>query len=175
MKKAEEWRKVKGFDPNYEVSNLGRVRTLPHKITRCNGRVQTIKERILKQSCDEWGYPQVVIKRKTTKVHRLVALAFLGERKDGMEIRHLDGNPKNNTVQNLKYGTHQENVLDGYSYRGAIRKDQKLSLKSATEIALLITNGVPNVEIAKRFNVSQQTICDIKHGRVYKGVMQNGQ
>lgn len=167
----EVWRKVDGFDQFYEVSNAGRVRTVEHKITRCNGRVQTINGRILKQSNDEYGYPQVGIRGKTVKVHRLVALAFLGKRENGMEIRHLDGNPSNNTVQNLEYGTHQENMLDCYKYRGCIKRGQRLSRSMATNIARMIRDGVPSVTIAEKYKVSQQTVCDIKHGRIYKGVM----
>ena len=163
----EEWRGVGIFSKFYEVSNKGRVRTIAHKVIRKNGRPHTVKERILKQPCDEWGYPMVKIGGHTVKVHRLVANAFLGKKEDGMEIRHLDGNPKNNNVTNLKYGTHSENMRDAYSYRGCIMRNQKLSPDKASEIKRRLSNGERGLDLANEFCVSPQTICDIKHKRIY--------
>lgn len=55
-------------------------------------------------------------------VHQLVAESFLGERPDGADVRHLNGNPADNRVENLTYGTRSENVLDSVrhgTYRNA--------------------------------------------------------
>ena len=167
---VEEWRKIPGFSENYEVSNLGRVKTVEHTLIRSNGRRQRIQERILSLSQDEWGYLMCRVDGKTRRVHRLVALAFIGEKPEGHEIRHIDGNPKNNNVSNLRYGTHSENVLDGYSYRGSVKRCQKLSISEAAMIKQLIKCGMANRRISELFSVSEQTICDIKKGRIYKGV-----
>lgn len=168
--REEEWRFIPGFSKHYMVSNFGRVKSLKRIIERRNGRKQTIKERILLQYPDEWGYPQVGINKTTVKVHRLVALAFLGERKEKDVIRHKDGNPQNCALWNLEYGTASQNMLDCYRYRGNLRKGQKLSVKSAEEIKEKIKDGDRGVDIAKKYGVSQQTICDIKHGRIYKHI-----
>lgn len=168
--REEEWRFVPGFNEHYMVSNFGRVKSLKRTIKRCNRRRQLINERILLQSPDEWGYPQVGINGNTVKVHRLLALAFLGQRKEGDVIRHKDGNPKNCVLWNIEYGTASQNVLDCYRYRGNLRKNQKLSIRSAEEIKKRIKNGDRSVDIAKMYGVSQQTICDIKHSRIYKHV-----
>ena len=103
-------------------------------------------------------------------MHRLLALAFLGQRKEGAVIRHKDGNPKNCVLWNIEYGTASQNALDCYRYRGNLRKNQKLSIRSAEEIKKRIKNGDRSVDIAKMYGVSQQTICDIKHNRIYKHV-----
>ncbi len=166
----ERWKKIPGFDQNYEVSNMGRVKTLEHTIIRNNGRPQHIRERILKQSLDECGYPQVRLKGKTAKVHRLIGIAFMGERKEGDVIRHLDGNPQNNNIRNLKYGTPSENLEDCYRYNGYLKKDQKLSREKAREIKEMIYQNIPNRSIAKKYGVSEQSICDIKHNRIYSEV-----
>lgn len=167
QREQEEWRCIPS-EPGYAVSSAGRVKSNARTISRRNGRAQTIRERILKQSLDEWGYPQVRLNGHTYKVHRLVAMMFLPERPEGYVVRHLDGNPANNSVENLKLGTNSENVLDGYNYRGYIRDGQKLSLDSVVEIKKLFGMMIPSREIAMRFGVSEQTICDIKHGRIYK-------
>lgn len=156
---------------HYQVSNRGRVRSLARVIRRNNGRQQTIRERILKQSLDEWGYPMVRLYGKTYKVHRLVAAAFILGRKPGEVIRHMDGNPKNNHVSNLAYGTTSENILDCYDYRGCIRKRQKLTEQDASQIKSKLANGIEGKAIAKEYGVSPQTICDIKHNRIYKRVV----
>lgn len=105
---AEEWREVPGW-PGYEVSSWGRV-----KSWRRHGVVPP--PRILTPTLNPAGYYFVGLyrdgKRKVWTVHRLVALCFQGPRPDGMETRHLDGNPLNNHPWNLKYGTSSENNRD---------------------------------------------------------------
>lgn len=165
----EKWAVVPGH-PGYQVSNMGHVKSCARVIVRNNGRRQTIKERILKPSNDEWGYPMVRIDRKTYKIHRIVALVFLPDRPPNTEIRHLDGNPQNNIVSNLAYGSHSENVLDGYAYRGKIKAKQKLSLSDVKAIKSELMCGSPGRELAGKYNISEQTICDIKHNRIYAHV-----
>lgn len=168
MTESEIWRFIPGFSKNYMVSNLGKVKSLHRVIMRSDGKPHTVRERILKSTQDEWGYPQVRLDSRTIKVHRLVALAFLGERPVSYEIRHLDGDPTNNRLENLKYGTHSQNVLDEYRYRGYVRKDQKLSPGHAEEIRQLLASGVRSCDIAAQYGVSKQTICDIRHSRLYR-------
>jgi hypothetical protein len=125
----------------------------------------------LKTPEDEWGYPMVGVDGKTIKVHRLIALAFLGPRPfPSAVVRHLDGNPKNNSARNLAYGSASENVLDGYAYRGSIRRGQKLTEQDAAEIKKMLAKGTRSRDLAKEYGVSEQSICDIKHGRIYRRV-----
>ena len=165
----EEWRDIPG-EPGYQVSSNGRVKSCRRTIVRKNGRKQTIRERILKPSPDEWGYAMVGVNRKTYKIHRLVSLSFMPQKKAGQEIRHLDGDPANNNLINLAYGSHSENVLDCYDYRGKVRNRQKLTENSAALIKSEISAGRKSRDIAKEYGVSEQTICDIKHGRIYARV-----
>ena len=85
------------------------------------------------------------------------------------EIRHLDGNPQNNNVENLAYGSASENIQDMYRYRGAVRAGQKLTPAVAEDIRMGIASDAPNKTLAETYGVSQQTICDIKHKRIYAG------
>lgn len=110
----EQWKDIYGYEGLYQVSNLGRVRSLPR-----NGTVNDIK--ILKQKRDN-GYLRISLKKngflKTFSVHRLVAQAFLPN--DDLfktQINHKDENKENNNVKNLEwcdaaynnnYGTHQQ-------------------------------------------------------------------
>lgn len=112
MAEVEEWRAVVGWEGLYEVSSLGRVRSLPRQTSHgiVGGRVLKPSPNKRRNNYLQVGLSNVT--RRTAKVHVLVAAAFHGERPDGMEIRHLDGDPANNAASNLRYGTKSENMLD---------------------------------------------------------------
>lgn len=101
---SEEWRAV-SIAPEYEVSSLGRVKS--HK-----GRAP----RILRPCINPLGYHNHTLYtadgRIFTTAHVLVMTEFVGPRPEGMDIRHIDGDPGNNALSNLAYGTHSENMRD---------------------------------------------------------------
>ena len=108
---SETWKPVSGDQPGYEVSNLGRVRSLSRTIVERGGRERKIPGTVLTPFRLSKGYLGVTIGGRTKKVHRLVAAAFIGNA-PGKQVRHLDGNPHNNCVENLEYGTNSENQRD---------------------------------------------------------------
>jgi len=107
-----EWRPVPGF-PNYLVSSDGKVLSLKRR-----GAPGGIRKTFDHGS----GHLHVVLlngshnDRHGFMVHHLVLEAFVGPRPQGMECRHLDGNPANNVVSNLAWGTRSENQLDRVSH-----------------------------------------------------------
>lgn len=105
MGKIEEWRPVVGYEGLYEVSDWGRVRSLPRKWA---------KGGMLKPTPNKLGYLQVYLykngKKETRKVHILVMLAFVDRCPDGCEVDHIDWNPKNNRLDNLRYIPAKENA-----------------------------------------------------------------
>jgi len=113
---GESWRPVPTYEGLYEVSDVGRVYALP-RLAR-DGR--QIRGKFLKpDSSDPRGYLRVglVNSRASTKqrkfgVHRLVLWAFTGENPPELDTRHLDGNPRNNSRDNLAFGTAGENAQD---------------------------------------------------------------
>lgn len=112
----EEWRPVVGYEGRYEVSNHGRVRSLDRTIQCKDGRTQRWKGGIKKLCKNHSGYPTVGLqrdgKKRTEYVHRLVLEAFTGPCPEGMLARHLDDNPENNNIDNLKWGSPRDNQLD---------------------------------------------------------------
>lgn len=104
---GESWLPIPGYEGCYEVSNLGRVRSLPRNTTF---------GRILAQDILHAGHRRVTLyrdgRRSRIFVHRLVLLAFVGPCPEGMECRHLNGDSADNRLANLTYGTRSENTLD---------------------------------------------------------------
>lgn len=111
----ETWLPVPGFEEFYEVSSAGRIRSLDRIVTQKNGMKRNKRGRLMKTP-PSGGYPQVNLcdgaQQVNTRVHRIVAAAFLGPRPEGMEVRHLNGDPTDNAVANLAYGTSSENNYD---------------------------------------------------------------
>ena len=112
---GEEWRPVKDFEL-YEVSNYGRVkRPLQERCYRDGGYPVLFAEKLLSPGYTKGGYAYVMFsifgRTKTFLVHRLVADAFElpYESPDQTEVHHIDGNPRNNRLENLKRCTPYEN------------------------------------------------------------------
>lgn len=109
---AVRWRSVAGYEGIYEVSSDGRVRSL-RRMDRVGRRVGG---RELSIHTHPSGHQMVKLSKngiyKQAKVHRLVLIAFAGPPPDGCEALHNDGDPANNRVENLRWGTRSENVRD---------------------------------------------------------------
>ena len=103
---SEVWKDIEGYEGIYEVSDLGRVRSLPRMLTDSKGRRHPVPMKILKMH-DRKGYDSVTLQdmgRKTImSVHRLVAMAFIPNPDNLPVINHRDENPKNNQVSNLEW------------------------------------------------------------------------
>lgn len=113
---GEEWRPVVGYEGIYEVSSLGRVKSLARTFAHPHGP-KRIKARILKLILVKRGYYRVSLcgkgERQPSLVHQLVAEAFHGPKPTpAHEVCHNDGRPGNNAASNLRWDTHSENIRD---------------------------------------------------------------
>ena len=106
---TEQWKPVVGLEGKYEVSNLGRIKSLNYRSVK--GVEKILKPFIDKKNYRYHKYTLVynnsVIKARL--VHWLVMEAFVGPR-NGMFIDHIDGNGSNNKLSNLRYCTHRQNL-----------------------------------------------------------------
>jgi len=109
----EIWKDIPGYEGKYQVSNLGNIRSLNYRGTG--------KKRLLGQ-WENFGYKITHLSRDgrtiTIGVHRLVALAFIDNPNQKAEINHLDGDKKNNIVDNLEWVTRGENQKHKYRMLG---------------------------------------------------------
>lgn len=107
---TEEWRDIPGYEDMYQVSDLGRVRSLD-RVVKHPIADNTLKGKVLKQVPNPAGYLKVNLCGKTYEVARLVMLSFVGPRPNGLVIRHGPAGKQNNSAANLCYGTQRENTL----------------------------------------------------------------
>lgn len=118
----EVWKDIKNYEGCYQISNLGRVRSLTRKVKTFNG-VRTSKGQLLKPLKTNTGYYRVDLKQnqkdKYMSIHRLVAEAFIPNPNNYPCVNHKDNNPQNNCVDNLEWCTQSYNVKYAYKYGNA--------------------------------------------------------
>jgi hypothetical protein len=168
---AEIWKDIPGYEGRYQASTEGHIRSVDRVIDMYSpliGRVvkRPIKGRVLRPGRNNSGHYSVTLGHGAhgSLVHYLVLKTFVGERPDGMDIRHLNGNPCDNRLCNLAYGTRTENILDVYRVG---KRWRKLSLDDAKRIKQLLRAGLSETQIAIMFDCSLSAISNIKRGRTY--------
>ena len=114
---SERWVPLPGYVGSYEVSDMGNVRSLDRSYIDTTGRHYFLKGApLVARDEPKTGYRIVKLsksgKQKTLRIHRLVMLAFSGQPPEGQEVCHNDGDPTNNELTNLRYGTRSANMYD---------------------------------------------------------------
>lgn len=110
---GEVWKPIKNYEGLYEISNIGRVRSLDRKITDKNGKIKYFKGKVLKARKNKNGYFIISLckdgKYETLQISRLVASAFIPNPNNKPCVDHIDTNRENNEVSNLRWVTYKEN------------------------------------------------------------------
>lgn len=114
----EIWKDIKGYEGLYQVSNLGRIKSLQRITVGKKYGIHKLKEKILKEG--KCGKYNIVIlrkngKNKTLYVHRLVAKTFINNSNNYPEINHKDGNTTNNNKENLEWCNRSYNIKHSYT------------------------------------------------------------
>lgn len=186
---TERWLPIPGFEGRYEASDAGRVRSLerycPSGLGGRNRRL--LPACVLKQQHRQRAYRHhgdsrycIVYLRQVGCgnaggvpyfVHQLVLRAFVGPPPDGHETRHLDGNPGNNRLENLTWGTPTENSADmsrlGTQPRGEKNGAAKLSETQVHQIRKMRAAKISGYEIAEQFGVTAALVYAIEHRKTW--------
>ena len=179
----EEWRDIKGYEGYYQISNMGRVKSLNYR--------RTGKEGILKAGDNGHGYLFVVLckdgKDNTCRINRLVAQAFIPNPDNLPEVNHKDENKKNNCVENLEWCSKSYNINYGTGIKRRAEKlrgrnhskehNKKIAEKhrnkpkrgkpviGINKISGLILEFPSAHEASRQLGISQGSICDCLKGR----------
>lgn len=159
-----KWKQIPGEKSGYEVSITGEVRSYRTR------QGHPANEPRLLTPVPIAGYMHVSLGRgKLFKVHRLVMRAFVGPCPVNQQVRHVDGNKKNNNLDNLKYGTAAQNYADRVrhgTYNDGERNGRaKLSVDDVNEIRI---SNLTTKELAAKFGVSLVSISSILSGKTWK-------
>jgi len=174
MKSNKEiWKDIPNY-PRYQASTSGRIRS-----NYVQGPGTTIGPwHVLKNSPMSTGYLRVSIcaegKNHTHTVHRLVLITFRGLPRLGQVTRHLDGDPINNILSNLKWGTYRQNSQDrdrhGKTSRGEMSTQAKLKEADVIRIRKLLAAGQTQAQIGRLFGINRRSIGRILHGETWKHI-----
>lgn len=161
----EEWRDITDYEGVYQISNLGRARSLD----RPSGAYR--KGRVLRAATSKLGYKYIILCRggfrKLAKLHRLVAAAWHGPCPKGKECAHLDGSKDNNVPENLKWVSHKENMehtaIHGVNrvFIGVANKMAKITEADVLEIRQRWLDGESHRDIARHYSIGKSSVCNI--------------
>ena len=158
----EIWKKIDNYD-NYEVSTLGRVRSIDTTIVRSNGRPMIIKGKILRPYKDNKGYLHVSLYndkgRRRNQVHRLVAKAFIPNPDNLLQVNHIDENKQNNCIDNLEWCTNNYNTNYG-------NRNQNLSksLKNNSKVSKVILQYDKDGNLVKEWPSMNEITRELGYG-----------
>ena len=165
----EIWKDIEGYEGLYQISSLGKVKSLPKITFNAKGQYKT-KERILKYGKNQYGYFQISLwkdgKRKNKPIHKLIATMFIPNPKKYKIINHIDGNKQNNNIQNLEWCTQKHNVKE--AYRLGLTSKRYKSVNQYDLHNNFIKTWKSIAEINKKLKIDESSIVRCCKGRQNK-------
>jgi len=182
----ELWCDIKGYEAIYQISNLGRIKSLKRSFVKRmrNGEPKTVfmPETIRSTRYTKAGYNKISLwnngKAKHLLIHRLVGeyFVFNPDPINFKQIGHIDNNPSNPRWDNLKWGTQKMNIQYavecGRWHTGNKNHKTKLKESDIPVIRKLISENVTSRNIGKQFNVGHAAILSIKNNNTWKHIKQ---
>lgn len=174
---AETWKAVLGFSDYYEVSDLGRVRSIDREVIQISPWGAPMRRRlrgkILAPGLDREGYLLVNLSfrngQHTRKVAHLVLEAFVGECPAGLQGCHNDGIRVNNRLENLRWDTPLGNEADklkhGTRVYGERQGRARLTRQQIQEIR---SSRLPGIEIDKAYEISPSHVSNIRNRKTWR-------
>lgn len=174
----EKWRDIPGYEGLYQVSSLGRIRSLARVVIYKNRAARTHKiPTTIRKTPLVTGYPSIFLSHEGKKVffyvHHLVAAAFIGARPDGMEVAHGDGDKENCAAKNLRYATPLDNDADKITHGtrpdGERNGNAKLTAMQVLEIRRRATERL--CDLAREYGVGPNAISKVIKGERWRSLL----
>lgn len=151
----------------YAATEKGYVISFHHKTPK-----------IIKGKIGRDGYREVQLyinhRKKYVKVAKLILLTFEKKRPRDLVICHNNGDPSDDSLKNLRYDTQRNNLLDRIEHGTLNQGEKSLNSKLKEYQVIYILNSKESTgKLAKKFNISKSSICDIKYGRTWKYLSKN--
>lgn len=179
----EIWKDVVGYEGYYQVSNLGRVKSMSRKVKSPlrNNTVVTKREKILKQGKNKLGYRSVTLQRDThikcISVHRLVASVFIKNPLKLPVVAHNDSDPSNNIVDNLRWTTQSDNIQQAFnegrkvvssisSFKKGVPSKNRKKVNQYSLDNLLLRNWDCITDIQNQTGFNRPNICKALKGKI---------
>lgn len=182
LQKNEKWIAVPDYEEYYEISNIGRVRSLDRTKLNSIGSLRVTKGILLKPTKASTGYYTVMFsvggKTKRILVHRIVATAFIPNPENKPQVNHINGIKTDNRLENLEWCTRKENIahadINGLMNRatGESVGISKLTKNNVLAIRRLYSiKGFTDMDlITKKYNVSKSTVNNVISRKTWKHV-----
>lgn len=170
----EVWKQIEGYEGIYEISNLGNVKSLSRLVNNHSGFKKQLKEKILKNHISKTGYFVTDLKnnneRKTFKIHRLIAFAFIDKVIGKEYVNHIDGNKLNNNIDNLEWCTIQEN--NKHAEKLGLKNDSGINNSKSKlkieDVFFIRNSNLKLKELSNIYNLNESTISKIILRKTYK-------
>jgi hypothetical protein len=167
-KTIEKWKNVKGYEGYYQVSNLGRIRSLDWVTNHNYGGKKRKSGVILKPVKQKTGYLTVNLsvlgERKTVLVHRLVAISFLCNPNGKPHVNHKNGIRHDNRASQLEWVTVSENELHAYKILGKVSGRMKPVKQICQKTGKVIRLFKSQTEAANILGITSRGISDAVNG-----------
>ena len=177
---VETWKDIPEFRGSYQVSNMGRVRSVDRVVIYKNGGVRKLKGKVLKPYLNTSGYEKVILYNDnvgtTITVHRLVLETFKPHvDMNDLDVNHMDGDKLNNHLTNLEWLTRRDNLTHAYDTglidnKGERSPNAKLSNVDVLEILQRLDTGELHEDIALDYGVNKSCISKINIGTTWRSV-----
>jgi len=178
---GEVWRDIKGYEGIYQVSDLGRVKSLEREIIRSDGKPTYQKECILKPKTDR-GYLRVGLrnlgKRKFFSIHKLVLLSFnIPNPENKRTVDHKNEDKLDNRLENLRWATHKEQIeyaMETGTFK--IKRGEKVGSSKLTEKQVLeirekyVPRKYSQYKLAEEYGVHVTTISEIILRKIWQHI-----
>lgn len=168
---GEVWKDIVGYESYYQISNMGRVKSLDRVIIMKNGHPKHLREQILRQynyirhkkgikETTNYMFVRLCVGNVTKNffVHKLVATAFCKKADNHTEVNHIDENPSNNNASNLEWCTHSQNINHGTRNRKVAK-----NTPNRREIDQYTKEGVFIKRYFSMSDASRVTGIDVSH------------